>query len=76
MQISLFQWLREGVKQSVLLGVSDAVDQMGTIPHNEDFNERLRASLRLDEPAATTSGVAQAPKRKRLGRSLKDAPGQ
>ena len=32
MQPNFFQWIREGVKQSVLLGVTDAVDQLGTIP--------------------------------------------
>jgi hypothetical protein len=73
MQISLFQWLREGVKQSVLLGVSDAVDQMGTIPHNEDFNERLRASLRFEETPVSSGNVTRGTTRKRLGRSLKDA---
>ncbi len=77
MQPNFFQWIREGVKQSVLLGVSDAVDQLGTLPHSERLNEQLRATLALDDDAEATSGRAgqrSGSGRKRLGRSLKDAP--
>ncbi len=76
MQPNFFQWIREGVKQSVLLGVTDAVDQLGTIPHSEKLNEQLRATLAFDdEPLATSGRVGQGSSggRKRLGRSLKDA---
>ncbi|MCA9121122.1 MAG: hypothetical protein H6822_17480 [Planctomycetaceae bacterium] len=74
MQPNFFQWIRDGVKQSVLLGVSDAVDQLGTIPHSEKLNDQLRATLAFDdEPRTTTARVAQSGARKRLGRSLKDA---
>jgi len=76
MQPNFFQWIREGVKQSVLLGVTDAVDQLGTIPHSDKLNEQLRATLAFDDEPRTTSGrVAQGTSgsRKRLGRSLKDA---
>jgi hypothetical protein len=76
MQPNFFQWIREGVKQSVLLGVTDAVDQLGTIPHSEKLNEQLRATLAFDdEPRATTGRVGQESSggRKRLGRSLKDS---
>ena len=75
MQPNFFQWIREGVKQSVLLGVSDAVDQLGTIPHSEKLNEQLRAALTVDGEARTTSGrvgEGSTSTRKRLGRSLKD----
>lgn len=76
MQPNFFQWIREGVKQSVLLGVSDAVDQLGTIPHNEQLNEQLRSALAFDGEARTTSarvGEGSSGGRKRLGRSLKDS---
>ncbi|MEO8495342.1 MAG: hypothetical protein ABI614_09745 [Planctomycetota bacterium] len=76
MQPNFFQWIRDGVKQSVLLGVSDAVDQLGTIPHAEQMNEQLRAALSFDDEPRTTSarvGQGSSTGRKRLGRSLKDS---
>ena len=76
MQPNFFQWIREGVKQSVLLGVSDAVDQLGTIPHSEKMNDQLRAALNFDDSTRATGGrVGQGAGggRKRLGRSLKDS---
>ena len=76
MQPNFFQWIREGVKQSVLLGVSDAVDQLGTIPHNEQMNEQIRTALEFDGETRTTSarvGQGTGGSRKRLGRSLKDS---
>lgn len=76
MQPNFFQWIREGVKQSVLLGVTDAVDQLGTIPHGEKLNEQLRGILAFDDEPPTASGrVAPGSSvgRKRLGRSLKDS---
>ena len=75
MQPNFFQWIRDGVKQSVLLGVSDAVDQLGTIPHSEQLNEQLRATLAIaDEPRTTSARGGQGGGgRKRLGRSLKDS---
>lgn len=70
MQFNLFTWIREGVRQSVLLGVSDAVTQIGTPYHDDGANARLQELLlpaeNLDEPRRVG-----APK-KRLGRSLKD----
>ena len=76
MQPNFFQWIRDGVKQSVLLGVSDAVDQLGTIPHSEKLNEHLRTALAFDDEPRTTSGrigEGISGGRKRLGRSLKDS---
>ncbi len=76
MQPNFFQWIREGVKQSVLLGVSDAVDQMGTIPHSEQLNDQLRATLNIngDSPqSGSRAGQKSTGGRKRLGRSLKDS---
>ncbi len=77
MQANFFQWIREGVKQSVLLGVSDAVNQMGTIPHSEELNQQLRSALSFDGELRTTTarmtpGDTSSTSRKRLGRSLKD----
>lgn len=71
MNVNLFSWIREGVKQSVLLGVSDAVETLGTPDEGDDMRQRLLASLR---PASTDDAkrVSDNPPRKRLGRSLKD----
>lgn len=76
MQPNFFQWIREGVRQSVLLGVSDAVDQLGTIPHSDKLNEQLRSTLAIEDEVRTTSpraGQGSNGGRKRLGRSLKDS---
>lgn len=76
MQPNFFQWIREGVKQSVLLGVTDAVDQLGTIPHSEKLNEQIRGILDFDDEPRTASGrvaPGSSSGRKRLGRSLKDS---
>lgn len=78
--LGLFNWIRDGVKQSVLLGVSDAIDTIGSPDENRALNPALmsfakqpislQANARIDEPPQRklpgTSG------RKRLGRSLRD----
>ena len=43
MQFNLFDWIREGVSRSVILGVSDAMEAIGS-PEGEDGRARLRAS--------------------------------
>lgn len=74
MQIKLFGWIREGVRQSVLLGVQDAVGQLGESDH-DDLNSRIRESIEqspmLGEPASKTKT-----RRRRLGRSLNDSKPQ
>ncbi len=84
--INFFGWIRDGVRQSVLLGVSDAIDQLGTPPNTDEMHPDVIAFLQNGAPAAAAAGVA--PKlagngggrgnqnnRKRLGRSLKDIEG-
>lgn len=72
---NLFAWIREGVRQSVLMGVSDAVESIGTPVGSEDVTPHLKAMLAPRNadalPAARTVNEG-APQRKRLGRSLKD----
>jgi len=75
MQFNLFAWIREGVRRSVILGVNDAVEEIGAPHADEAWKERL-VSL-LEAPAAddgTGAAGITAGKRKRLGRSLKDSP--
>jgi hypothetical protein len=79
MNINLFQWIREGVRHSVLLGVSDAVEQIGTHPTGDNLSTRLGEYLRGSTSEAP-SRVGGSNQRKRLGRTLKDlnpqAPGE
>ncbi len=78
--LGLFNWIRDGVKQSVLLGVSDAIDTIGSPDENRALNPALlsfakqpfslQANARIDEtPSRKLPGASG---RKRLGRSLRD----
>lgn len=72
MQLNVFAWIREGVKRSVLLGVADAVEAIGT-PEGDDgvLKERL-TQLLLPEGIPVAATPALLGKRKRLGKSLRD----
>ena len=41
MAMNFFSWIREGVRQAVLLGVNDAVEHIGTPPDGNDMGQRL-----------------------------------
>ncbi len=78
--LGLFNWIRDGVKQSVLLGVSDAIDTIGSPEDNRTLNPALlsfakqpmamQANTALNEPP--TRKLPASGGRKRLGRSLRD----
>jgi hypothetical protein len=80
--MSFFQWLREGVRQAVVLGLADAVEDVGTRNQGDDLGPALAQSLRerlsVQRDASQTatileskaSPIAAAPSRRRLGRSL------
>jgi hypothetical protein len=75
MSNGVFGWIRESVRKSVLLGFSDAVEQLGATPEgDEPLDPRLTAVLRESAPKALTNTQSEPtdskPKRKRLGRSL------
>jgi hypothetical protein len=71
MNMNVFAWIREGVRQSVLAGVSDAIEQMGTPADGEDLRPRLTEMLR--RTSTTVDGTTSNESRpRRLGRSLKD----
>ena len=78
--LGLFNWLREGVRQSVLLGVSDALESIGS-PESSDKlhpallsidSNRSSAVLENADPSLAKRTGGTASPRKRLGRSLKD----
>jgi hypothetical protein len=80
--VNFFDWLRDGVRQSVLLGVSDAIEQIGTPAESEEIHPGVAAFLQSDKTdkkrvagptaGATATGGSGNSSRKRLGRSLKD----
>ncbi len=71
-----FQWLRESVRRTVLLGFSDAIEQLGVPADGKEMNPHFLAALRQQTAAAVEHQHAIAPRaearseRKRLGRSL------
>ncbi|MEO1616049.1 MAG: hypothetical protein AAFV88_09385 [Planctomycetota bacterium] len=76
MNVNFFQWLRDGVRQSVLLGVSDAVDQIGLPEPDQDAQPALARLLGNEAPTTKGRRKTKAPttaaSRKRLGKSLSD----
>jgi hypothetical protein len=72
MNFNLFLWIREGVKQSVLLGVSDAIEAIGIPDNSEDISPRLLEFMKQGGSESASKSVGNAGPRKRLGRSLKD----
>jgi hypothetical protein len=69
--MNFFNWIRDGVRHAVLLGVSDAVGDIGTPTEGDDISQRLLQSLRtgqatIPEARSSNNGVP----RKKLGRSL------
>lgn len=74
--VGVFAWIRDGVRRAVLLGFSDAVEQIGAPDEQDGLHPQLQALLRDAPrrlPAAESPLVepiaARAP-RKRLGRSI------
>jgi hypothetical protein len=72
MEFNLFTWIREGVKQSVLLGVSDAIEVIGAPDNSEDISPRLLDFMRQETTASDSPRGVTETRRKRLGKSLKD----
>jgi hypothetical protein len=74
--LGVFEWIREGVRRSILLGVSDAFEQMGTTDDHTEFHPQLANALREAAPRALEAAPSPAsrslskPERRRLGRSL------
>ncbi|WP_044301828.1 hypothetical protein [Rhodopirellula sallentina] len=77
MNFNFFDWLRDGVRQSVLLGVSDAVEQIGTPDASSEVNPEIGALL--NEPSGRSSSPTKRKRvarkgttQKRLGKSLQE----
>ena len=48
MDFNFFNWIRDGVKKSVLLGVSDAVDEIGVPDGDNAFQERIQSIVAVE----------------------------
>jgi hypothetical protein len=70
--MNFFTWIREGVRQAVLYGVSDAVGDIGTPPNGEDVGQRLLEVIRTSPNTSAPAAQLASPRRKKLGRSLND----
>jgi len=74
--MNVYAWIREGVKRAVLLGFSDAVEQLG-VPHGEEENHaRLLGVLRGAELAPVAAEAPRSGGKRRLGRSLDQISGE
>ena len=80
MNFNFFDWIRDGVKRSVLMGVSDAVEQMGMPPEEDASKDKILSFLQSDEPKKVAP-PASARRRlaggggvspRKLGRSIAD----
>jgi hypothetical protein len=72
--MSFFQWVREGVRQAVVLGFADAVEDVGNRGRDEDFGASLAQTLRDRLAVSSDQKVIDSPAkgkgRRRLGRTL------
>jgi hypothetical protein len=68
--MNFFNWIRDGVRQAVLMGVSDAVGDIGTPVEGDDISQRLLQTLRTGQPALVEGHQQSGTPRKKLGRSL------
>lgn len=78
MELNFFQWLRGAIRQTVLLGVSDAVKQLGTVEESEEVHPQIAGLLAGGAVADDAAGKSKTTRtrnstpRKRLGKSLKE----
>jgi len=74
MSFNFFDWVRDGVKNSVLHGVNDAVHAMGMPPEDSSKDKVLgwlKNNADAEAPVRRVAGTAPAGTKK-LGRSLSD----
>ncbi len=71
MNMNFFEWIRTSVRQSVLLGFSDAVEQLG-LPNEDDEVSPAMTALLNNDAAKKTKKKTRGGGRKRLGKTLKD----
>ncbi|MCL2305747.1 MAG: hypothetical protein FWC43_10430 [Planctomycetaceae bacterium] len=81
MNFNFFDWIRDGVKRSVLLGVSEAVETMGMPPDEENTRSKILHFLQTEEDGlelsprrriANSAGPSSSSRKSPLGRGLAD----
>lgn len=73
MNFNFFDWIRQGVKQSVLMGVSDAVGHLGAPREGDEIQQRLLGFLQESPTTApTTRQIGSSSRHRKLGRTLED----
>lgn len=79
--LNVYGWIRDSVRRAVLLGFSDAVEQIGAMEGNQNLNPQLLACLKANPAASGTATATLEPEaettetgkpRRRLGRTLND----
>lgn len=70
--MNFFEWIREGVRRAVLMGVSDAVETIGEPTDDSKFREDLALAVESGQGALPSGKSKKRSTSKRLGRSLKD----
>jgi hypothetical protein len=72
--MGFFAWLREGVRRAVLLGFSDAINEIGNRSASDELGPQLTAAWQQgmvpEQGANPLSPLATPISRKRLGKSL------
>jgi hypothetical protein len=68
--MNLFVWIRESVKRAVLLGVCDAMEEIGTAGEGDENGQKLLTSLRQTVALEIKQPESAGTGRKRLGKSL------
>jgi hypothetical protein len=72
MNVNFFQWIRAGVKQSVLMGVSDAVNELGQPEGGDDVQKLLTTAMSMDSGTQSPKKSSTSTNRKKLGRTLSE----
>ena len=79
MNFNFFDWIRDGVKRSVLLGVSDAAETMGAPPEEASTKDEMLSFFQTETKtarkrvAASKSGSGSGGgSGRKLGRTIKE----
>ena len=77
MSLNFFERLRTSIRNSVLMGVHDAVDCLGESPDKEDIQKQLIAFIgkNPDDESGKAPSTGR-PRNKKLGRTLKQIQAQ
>ena len=74
MNLNFFNWIREGVRQAVLHGVSDAVGHLGPSSHDAEMPQRVLQAIQQAQSLPATATASRTDptsnRRRKLGRSL------